>query len=112
MRKKFMLVLAFIVLSVQMLLAQNKVLTGKVTDNNGAPIAGASIMEKGTNHGTITANDGSFSLTVSDKSKTLVVSAVGYQTQDLAISGTSYQISLKTGEAQSLNEVVVVGFGT
>lgn len=112
MRKTSMLVLAFLILSVQMLLAQNKVLTGKVTDNNGAPIAGASIMEKGTKHGTTTTNDGSFSLTVSDKSKTLVVSAVGYQTQDLAISGSSYQISLKAGEAQNLNEVVVVGFGT
>lgn len=113
MRKTMMLMLTVLVLSVQSLLAQNKTLTGKVTDNNGAPVAGASVMVKGTDNGTFTAQDGTFSLSVSDKAKALVVSAVGYTTQELTISGTtSFQVSLKTGETQSLDEVVVVGYGT
>lgn len=112
MRKTMMLMLTVLVLSVQSLLAQNKTLTGKVTDNNGAPIAGASVMEKGTNNGTFTGQDGTFSLAVSDKAKALIVSAVGFTSQELTISGTTFQVSLKSGEAQSLDEVVVVGFGT
>ncbi len=113
MRKTMMLMLAVLVLSVQSLLAQNKTLTGKVTDNNGAPIAGASVMEKGTNNGTFTGQDGTFSLSVSDKAKALVVSVVGFATQELSVAGnTFFQVSLKTGEAQSLDEVVVVGYGT
>lgn len=112
MRKLMMLTLTILVLSVQTLLAQTKTLTGKVMDNNGAPVAGASVMEKGTNNGTLTNQDGTFSLMVSDKAKTLVVSAVGYTLQEVVISGSQFQISLKSAEPQSLDEVVVVGFGT
>ncbi len=112
MRKTIMLMLTVLVLSVQSLLAQTKTLTGKVTDNNGAPLAGASVMEKGTNNGTFTGQDGTFSLSVSDKAKALIVSAIGFSSQELTISGTTFQVSLKTSDAQSLDEVVVVGFGT
>ncbi len=112
MRKTMMFMLTVLVLSVQSLLAQTKTLTGKVTDNNGTPLAGASVMEKGTNNGTFTGQDGTFSLSVSDKAKALIVSAIGFASQELTISGTTYQVSLKSGEAQSLDEVVVVGFGT
>ena len=112
MRKTMMFMLTVLVLSVQSLLAQTKTLTGKVTDNNGAPLAGASVMEKGTNNGTFTGQDGTFSLSVSDKAKALIVSAIGFSSQELTISGTTFQVSLKTSDAQSLDEVVVVGFGT
>jgi len=112
MRKTMMFMLTVLVLSVQSLLAQTKTLTGKVTDNNGAPLAGASVMEKGTNNGTFTGQDGTFSLSVSDKAKALVITAIGFATQELAISGTSFQVTLVAGSAQSLDEVVVVGYGT
>jgi TonB-linked SusC/RagA family outer membrane protein len=112
MRKTMMLMLTVLVLSVQSLLAQNKTLTGKVTDNNGAPVAGASVMVKGTDNGTFTAQDGTFSLSVSDKAKALVITAIGFSTQELTISGTTFQITLVAGSAQSLDEVVVVGYGT
>lgn len=104
--------LTVLVLSVQSLLAQNKTLTGKVTDNNGAPVAGASVMVKGTDNGTFTAQDGTFSLSVSDKAKALVITAIGFSTQELTISGTTFQVTLVAGSAQSLDEVVVVGYGT
>lgn len=112
MRKTMMLMLTVLVLSVQSLLAQNKTLTGKVTDNNGAPVAGASVMVKGTDNGTFTAQDGTFSLSVSDKAKALVITAIGFSTQELTISGTTFQVTLVAGSAQSLDEVVVVGYGT
>lgn len=104
--------LTVLVLSVQSLLAQTRTLTGKVTDNNGAPVVGASVMVKGTETGTFTLQDGTFTLTVSNDAKTLVISGIGYSTQEIVISGTSFQISLSAGSVQSLDEVVVVGYGT
>ncbi|HRG82101.1 MAG TPA: TonB-dependent receptor [Chitinophagaceae bacterium] len=112
MRKKINVMLAFLLLTAQLIWAQNKTLTGKVTDNNGAPISGVSVMVKGTTAGTFTGQDGTFSFTVPDNAKTLVISAVGYATQEIAVSGSSYQLSLKVAEAQNLDEVVVVGYGT
>ena len=112
MTKKINVMLAFLLLTAQLIWAQNKTLTGKVTDNNGAPISGVSVMVKGTTAGTFTGQDGTFSFTVPDNAKTLVISAVGYATQEIAVSGSSYQLSLKVAEAQNLDEVVVVGYGT
>jgi len=112
MRKKINLMLAFLFMMSQLIWAQNKTLTGKVTDNNGAPIAGVSVMVKGTTNGTFTGQDGTFSFAVPDNAKTLVVSAVGYATQEIAVSGTSFKVALKVAEAQNLDEVVVVGYGT
>ncbi|MBK6828733.1 MAG: TonB-dependent receptor [Chitinophagaceae bacterium] len=112
MSKKINVMLALMLLMTQLVWAQNKTLTGKVTDNNGAPISGVSVMVKGTTAGTFTGQDGTFSFTVPDNAKTLVISAVGYATQEIAVSGSSYQLSLKVAEAQNLDEVVVVGYGT
>ncbi|MBP8244870.1 MAG: carboxypeptidase-like regulatory domain-containing protein, partial [Chitinophagaceae bacterium] len=112
MSKKINVMLALMFFVTQLVWAQNKTLTGKVTDNNGAPIAGVSVVVKGTTNGTFTGPDGTFSFTVLDNAKTLVVSAVGYASQEIAISGTSFQLSLKVAEAQNLDEVVVVGYGT
>ena len=108
MRKTMMFMLTVLVLSVQSLLAQTKTLTGKVTDNNGAPLAGASVMEKGTNNGTFTGQDGTFSLSVSDKAKALIVSAIGFSSQELTISGTTFQVSLKTSDVQRSKKTLPV----
>ena len=85
-------------------------ITGTVVDENGEPIIGASVVVKGTTNGTITDFDGKFSL--SGASGTLVVSYIGYQTQEVAISGKkTFQIVLKE-DSEILDEVVVVGYGT
>jgi TonB-linked SusC/RagA family outer membrane protein len=89
-----------------------KQITGNVKDSKGAGIAGASIVIKGSRGGTTSGADGFFRLTVADATKTLTISAVGYTPQDVDIStNTTVDISL-VESTNSLNEVVVVGYGT
>ena len=91
------------------LFAQTKV-TGTVTDDIG-PVIGASVMEKGTSNGAITDLDGNYVITVKPGA-TLVFSSIGYATQEIAV-GSQTVINVKLSEdAEFLDEVVVVGYGT
>ena len=92
--------------------AQNKkTVTGTIVDANGEPIIGANIVEKGTTNGTITDIDGNFTLEVSEKS-ILLVSFIGYAPQEVMV-GSQQKINVKMKEdAEMLDEVVVVGYGT
>ncbi len=111
MRKLFLL-LAGILLFTGQLLAQNRTLTGKVTDANGLPVPNASVLVKGTSVGTTTKDDGSFSLSVPSSARTLVISAVGMASQEFAIgTKTNFEVTMKA-EEKTLNEVVVVAYGT
>lgn len=85
---------------------------GLVKEANGEPIIGASVFVKGTKIGTVTNTDGEFSLDV-PANGTLLVSYIGFTTQEVALKGSAnLNIVLKEDEAQALNEVVVVGYGT
>ena len=85
--------------------------TGKVTDENGEPLPGAAIIEKGTTNGTISDLDGSFSLTV-PKGAIILVSFVGYTPQEITV-GDQLEINIQLEpDIYSLEEVVVVGYGT
>lgn len=99
-------------LNVQVLNAQNQKINvmGVVRDATGEPIIGASVLEKGTTTGTITDFDGNFSLSVSSQG-TLVISYIGYLSQEIPVSGKSSFIVTLKEDAQTLDEVVVVGFG-
>lgn len=109
MRKMLLLVASFLLLSWQ-LIAQTRTISGKVTDEKSNPIPNASVTIKGASVGTTTNSDGSFSFTVPDNAKVLVISAVGMAPQEHAIgSKTTFNISLKA-EDKSLDEVVVVGY--
>ncbi len=111
--RKHLCLLAGFLLSAQFLLAQNKTVIGKVTDSkDGVPIAGATIAVKGSRIGTVSGQDGTFSLSVPGSATTLTISVVGFETQDVAISGSSVQVSLKAGQSRNLDEVIVVGYGT
>lgn len=112
MRRFLMLMLGVLLLSSQ-LLAQSRTVTGRVTDANGAPIAGASVQVKGTNAGTVTKTDGTYSINVPGNSRTLTISALGQTAQDVAINGqATVNVSLNASSERSLQEVVVVGYGT
>jgi len=92
-------------------IAQNITVKGIVKDNLGESVIGANITEKGTTNGMITDLDGNFSLTV-QKNATLVISYIGYVTQEIAIKGnTNLNIILKE-DSKALEEVVVIGYGT
>lgn len=112
MRRLLLLMLAVFVLCSQ-LLAQNRTISGRITDAQGNGVPNASVTVKGTNQGTTTGSDGSFSLTVSEKARTLVVSSVGFQNQELSIGNrTTIETSLVSVD-QTLSEVVVtVPYGT
>src|SRR5680860_1029640 len=85
---------------------------GTVTDANDQPLAGASIVEKGTNNGTQTDFDGNFSIEVSDEDAVLLISYIGFASQEIAVNGKT-QISVMLQESASgLDEVVVIGYGT
>ncbi|WP_242116874.1 SusC/RagA family TonB-linked outer membrane protein [Aestuariivivens sediminicola] len=93
-----------------MAFAQNAI-SGTVTDESGFPLAGANIIEKGTSNGAQTDFDGNYALTVSNNA-VLVVSYLGYLTKEVAVSNqTTINIVLQEDIA-SLDEVVVVGYGT
>jgi TonB-linked SusC/RagA family outer membrane protein len=85
---------------------------GKVTQATGEPLAGATVSEKGASPSTVTENDGRFSLGVTSKNATLVISYVGYTSKEIKVNGQEQlNVSLQAGD-NSLNEVVVIGYGT
>ena len=92
--------------------AQNFNVKGSVTDQNGEPVIGATVMEQGTKNGVVTDIDGNFSLSVSSPKSRIRVTYVGYKTQDLPVNGQSdFKIKMQE-DAANLDEVVVVGYGT
>ena len=86
--------------------------SGKVTDQeNGEALPGVNIIEKGTTNGTVTDVEGNYSINVADNA-TLVFSSIGFTTQEIAIDGrTTLNVALPP-DVQSLQEIVVVGYGT
>jgi TonB-linked SusC/RagA family outer membrane protein len=84
--------------------------SGIITDNSGEPLIGATIIEKGTDNGTATDIDGSYTLEVSDASAAvLVVSYTGYTTQEVPVNGQS-ELNVTLQEGLALDEVVVTGY--
>jgi len=85
--------------------------TGVVKDDAGEAIIGASVVVKGTTHGTITDFDGQFTLKEVKRGALIEISFVGYLTQDVVWEGKPLSVTLKD-DTQALDEVVVVGYGT
>jgi TonB-linked SusC/RagA family outer membrane protein len=85
-------------------------ITGKVVDDKGAPVVGATITEKGTTNSTQSKADGSFTITVASNKSVLVVSFVGYAQQEVPVSGQTVLVKLLPS-AQAMEDVVVVGYG-
>ncbi|MBO4827315.1 MAG: TonB-dependent receptor plug domain-containing protein, partial [Prevotella sp.] len=99
----------FCLLCSTMAFAQSKV-SGVVTDNQGEPLIGVTVMEVGTQNGAVTDMDGRYSISVA-QGKSLQFSYVGYTTQTLRVSGSQMNVVLEE-DNKTLNEVVVVGYGT
>ena len=88
-----------------------KVVTGTIVDPSGMPVIGANVMVKGTTNGTITDMDGKFSLEV-EEGATLQISYIGYANQEIKVGNQkTLSIALKE-DAEALDELVVVGYGT
>lgn len=105
-----MISLLSLLLGGPVLWAQHRV-SGTVTDEDGAPLVGASVLVAGTTQGLYTDEDGAFSLTVSSPQDTLVVNFFGYLEQRIAIAGRSDIDIVLPPDDKSLDEIVVVGYG-
>ena len=107
--RKSILSVLFLCVSIFSALAQVKSVTGKVTDENGAPLTSVTVLIKGEKSGVNTDATGSFVIS-NASGKTLVFSAVGFESREVLANLANLQISLKT-DTKSLSEVVVTGFG-
>ena len=85
--------------------------TGTVTDSQGVPLPGVNIKEQNTTNGTLTDFDGNYSITVSDAEAILIYSYVGMKTAEIPVKGESSIDVQMADDAQSLDEVVLVGYG-
>ena len=94
-------------------MAQEKSVSGKITDEkDGTPLSGVSIIVKGTSVGTTTASDGTFKLNVPASAKALVITFLDFEEVEVAIGNrTTFNVAM-TSTAKSLEEVVVVAYGT
>ena len=91
---------------------QQKTINGKVLDATGEPIIGANVLVKGTTNGTITDIDGNFTLNVPTEC-VLQISYIGFNTQEIKVTSTTNDITVNLKEdSKTLEEVVVVGYGT
>ncbi len=102
MRKMLLLLLGGLLLSAQ-LLAQTRTISGKITDETGAPLPNVSVIVKGTSTGTTTKEDGTFSLTIPANAKALEFSIIGYKARTVNITGSHiYSFSMSPSEDKNL----------
>lgn len=92
--------------------ANGQDIRGKVTDETGSGIVGANIVVKGTTNGTITDLDGNYNIKVNNDSAVLIISFMGYQTQEIQTAGKSEIDVQLMVDTENLDEVVVIGYGT
>src|SRR6476661_4755323 len=105
-------VLLFCTLSFSILFAQNKQVSGTVSDENGLPLTGATVTVKGTRLATTTGAKGQYTINVPDAGNTLVISYIGMEPKEVPIQGRGLMdVNLKANST-SLGEVVVIGYGT
>ncbi|WP_286971480.1 STN domain-containing protein, partial [Flavobacterium sp. UBA4854] len=90
---------------------EKETISGIITDENGAPLPGASILEEGTKNSTVTDYDGKFKFIVESSSSMIVISFVGYKTKKVAAGNGTLNVQLEP-DATNLQEVVLVGYGT
>ncbi len=111
MKKSIHLFLLFVIFGLSQQLAMAQTVSGNVSDSNGEPLIGATILEKGTGNGTSSDFDGNFSFSVSGTNPTLIISYTGFDTKEIPLDGRSeIKIVLSESSAQ-LNEVVVTALG-
>jgi TonB-linked SusC/RagA family outer membrane protein len=109
MRKKLLMSVCAYAMAILAGFAQTSTVTGKVMDDKGSPVPGATIIEKGTKTGVSAGNDGAFSIKAK-KGATLVISAVGFEDRQIEASSSNLMVQLNA-DVRSLSEVVVTGVG-
>ncbi|RFM28497.1 SusC/RagA family TonB-linked outer membrane protein [Deminuibacter soli] len=110
--KKLLLLFLFCTLLLQGM-AQRPTAKGKITGDDGKPLAGASVTVKGTNRSAVTDSTGQFEVSTGNQANpVLVITYIGYVSREYAVSGTSDVSIQLQSENKALNDVIVVGYGT
>src|SRR5688500_8923343 len=109
--RKLLLLLIGVALFAVPALAQ-RIVTGKVTDEKGNPVANASVLIKGTTTGTITKSDGTFSFTVPCNARSVFISSVDMSAMEVVIGEDNHVDVTLRPEDKTMSEVVVTGYGT
>ena len=103
---------AFLILSMFCLVSFAQSVKGVITDNTGEPVIGANVLVKGTTNGTITDFDGNYTVSGVKNSDVLVISYIGYLTQEIKINGQKEINVVLKEDSKTLDDVVVIGYGT
>jgi len=108
--KKMVISVLYLVMSIPMIIAQATMpVRGTVVDNQNEPMIGVSVLEKGTNNGSITDANGNYQLLVK-QGATLVFSYIGYVTQEHVVRGATLDITMDE-DMKALDEIIVIGYG-
>lgn len=93
--------------------AQSRRVQGQITDANGVPLFGVTVFEKGTtNNGAISAEDGSYTITVASSESVLLITSIGFVNQEVTVGNRNTINIMLEEDMTMLEEVVVVGYGT
>ncbi len=107
---KYFFILLITILSTLNISKAQRSVTGKVTDESGNALPGVSVLEQGTTNGTITLSNGTYSIKINSKTKFLVFSYIGMQTQVKKITGDTINVTLLASE-EDIEEIVVTSLG-
>ena len=111
MKRKLLMIIGIMLTAFFQIIAQDRVITGKVTTDDGSALPGVSISVKGTSRGTTTGSDGTYKISVPNNA-TIGYSFVGFTKQELKIGAKTVVDILMASDVSDLEEVVVVGYGT
>ena len=109
--KKTLLTLSVLFFLLIQAISQNRIITGKVTNEQGMSVPTASVVIKGSKSGTTTDENGNFSISVSQTAKTLIISSLNFINQDVNIVGKNAVMVSLSANTQNLNEVVITALG-
>ena len=109
--KKTLLTLSVLFFLLIQAISQNRIITGKVTNEQGVAVPTASVVIKGSKSGTTTDENGNFSISVSQTAKTLIISSLNFINQDVNIVGKNAVMVSLSANTQNLNEVVITALG-
>src|SRR5687767_10015598 len=111
-KRKYLLILQLLLISTTGAWAQGISVKGRVMDDKGEGLPGVTLLLKGTTNGTTTDPAGNYTLSLPNGAGTLVVSFIGYLSQEVAVNNRTAIDFTLTSDAKALEEVVVVGYGT
>jgi Ca-activated chloride channel homolog len=111
MKNSFKIFAILLLASIALSFTGTVTITGRVTDSNGQPLAGVNVNIKGTTQGVVTDSQGSYSITVGEKTNVLMFSYIGYMQTEVKVNGRTVINVVMSEDTRGLQEVVVVGYG-